>query len=128
MDRFFDYMWKGPSSDFAEWEASKPPLVVYGIGGGAIPAELAPLLSSAEIDEPRFRDIISGAILVLWGSFWGEAEDESSFEHLKRVVYRAKVSTLPPLTPFRFLLFSDGGWRAPSSEDLEYWRGMRGYA
>ena len=42
LDRFFDYMWKGPSSDFAEWEASKPPLVVYGIGGGAIPAELTP--------------------------------------------------------------------------------------
>ncbi|AVP96799.1 hypothetical protein C7S18_06110 [Ahniella affigens] len=132
IDDFLTYMWRWPEIDgpdkFDPWESSYPSLVAFGLGG-EMSESLRNTLEVAGVSDLRFRAIISGAVEILWGSFWAAADDEGSFKCLEEVVLRSKVSVLPPLTPFRFSRVSDrGGWGdRPSAEDRIFWEAQRGY-
>jgi len=122
-----DYLWKWPLIDgpdqFEPWESSRPELANYGLGDEAS-KELLKALNEAEIEESRFRNIVAGLIEILWGSFWGGAENELSMEALTTVLISSKIDQLPALTPFKFSLFSDmSGWGEKISvEDRDFWR------
>ena len=98
-------------------------MINYGLGDQAN-EEIQTLLSEYNIDEYRFRRIISGIVEILWGNFWGGSEDELSLQHLYEVIKFSQVENLPTLTPFKFSRFSDGnGWgQKITAEDCEFWK------
>ena len=127
IDEFLSYLWQWPlingPDEFEPWESKRPELVNYGLGDPAS-IQLIELLDASGIDESEFRDIISGIVEILWGSFWGKAEDEVSYNCLQNVLKAAKPTTLPPITPFKFSLFKDGsGWGVQITKtDRDFWR------
>ena len=122
-----DYLWQWPMiqgpDQFSPWERSRPQLVNFGLGDEADDA-LKAQLCLANLDESRFREIVSALIEILWGSFWGAAEDDLSLRALEAVILLTKVSVLPPLAPFKFSRFADrDGWGATVCKgDRDYWR------
>lgn len=124
---FVNYLWKWPLIDgpdqFEPWEKSRTGLVNYGLGDPAN-NEIHSLLSEHGIDEDDFREIVAGVVEILWGSFWGEAEDELSHRSLVNVIRKCKVEEAPSLTPFKFSRFSENsGWgNKLTEEDCEYWK------
>ena len=122
-----DYLWQWPLIDgpdqFEPWERSRPELVNYGLGDEPSNQALSELVKRG-ISEHRFRNIVGSLTEILWSSFWGAAEDESSIKFLRNVIYSCKIEPLPVLTPFRFSLFTDGeGWgRKLTIEDRDFWR------
>lgn len=127
INEFFEYLWKWPliegPDQFEPWEQSRPLLVNYGLGEPAN-EEIIRLTSEHHIDENDFREMISGIVEILWGSFWGGAEDELSFSALQNVIKVSRLENLPALTPFKFSQFSENsGWgNKLSPEDCEYWK------
>lgn len=124
---FSEYMWEWPlirePSEFDPWERARPELVNYGLGDLAS-SGLVSMLESAQTDESDFREMVGGVVEILWGSFWGAANDELSMRCLETVLKRSKVLCLPPLTPFKFSRFSDRhGWgEHVLYEDCQFWR------
>lgn len=121
---FLEHLWEWPVvKDFEAWEKSRPSLVNYGLGEDASP-ELLKIVSGAGLDERKIREIISNTVEVLWGSFWGAAEDNQSFKALIGCIESSGLVKLPVLTPFKFSTFSDGdGWGiAITTQDRDYWR------
>jgi hypothetical protein len=122
-----DYLWQWPLVDgpdqFEPWESSRTELVNYGLGDEASP-EVLFSLEEAKIDEFRFRNIVNGLVEILWGSFWGAAENELSLKALSTVLSSSKLEKLPTITPFKFSLYSDmGGWGEKiTKEDRDFWR------
>jgi hypothetical protein len=124
---FFNYLWEWPLIDgpdqFEPWVQSRVELVNYGLGDPAND-EIEMLLAKHALDEEHFREIISGIVEILWGSFWGASEDELSVQALINVTNRCKVESLPILTPFKFSRFEEnGGWgNKITEEDRDYWK------
>jgi len=127
VSELLDHLWEWPLIDgpdqFEPWEAARPMLVDYGLSGNAS-EPLKSLLMEASVSEAMFSSIVGSLIEILWGSFWGAAEDEVSYQCFRRVLMTCDVSKLPPLTPFRFSLFSEGsGWGPKlTKEDRDFWR------
>ena len=121
------YLWKWPiingPDEFYPWESSRPELANYALGDEAS-SDLLASLELANIDENRFRSVVSGVIEILWVSFWGAAENERAMESLTTTIKSSKLPNFPPLTPFKFCVFSDGsGWGEKiTKEDCHYWR------
>ena len=126
-----DYLWEWPLIDgpdqFESWEAARPMLVDYGLSGNAS-EPLKDSLMEANVSEAMFSRIVCSLIEILWGSFWGAAEDEASYQCFRTVLTTCNVSELPPLTPFRFSLFSEGsGWGLRlTKKDRDFWRRCSG--
>jgi len=122
-----EHLWQWPLIDgpdqFEPWEQSRPELVDYGLGDGATKVILS-VLEQGQVEESKFRDIVGGLVEILWGSFWGASENEQSLKSLSIVLNSANLDTYPPLTPFRFSLFSErSGWgQSLTKEDRDYWR------
>jgi hypothetical protein len=123
-----EYLWQWPLIDgpdqFEPWESSRPELVNYGLGDGPSKDVLS-VLDAVQIEESRFRNIVGGLVEILWGSFWGAAENELSFEALSTVLSSSKLEVFPTLTPFKFSRYSDlDGWGVKiTKEDRDFWRG-----
>ncbi len=126
LEEFLDYMWEWPRVEFEEWEARKPQLVNAGLGE-PLPPSLVSRLEQRGIGAHGFAKAIGGLVEILWGSFWGAAEDNGSLKALECVVAHAHSGPLPPLTPFRFSRFVDGnGWGIGlTEEDHQYWQSLR---
>lgn len=126
---FIAYIWEWPlvngPDEFEPWENSRTELVGYGLGDPAS-HELIEYLNSKGIEEYKFREIVSGIVEMLWGNFWGAANFELTNKALSEVIRVSKINDLPPLTPFKFSLFSDAnGWgNKPTEEDVEFWKAM----
>lgn len=122
-----DYLWQWPLIDgpdqFEPWESSRPELVNYGLGDEPSTHVLS-ALGAVQIEESRFRNVVGGLVEILWGSFWGAAENELSFKALSTVLFSSKLEKLPALTPFKFSLYSDmNGWGEKiEKEDRDFWR------
>ncbi|MHA2743444.1 hypothetical protein ACXZ7S_27020, partial [Vibrio harveyi] len=63
-------------------------------------------LAQNGIGESQFRTIVGGVTDILWGNFWGAAENEQSMAALESVISASGIEQLPVLTPFKFSLFS----------------------
>ncbi|HDM8193799.1 TPA: hypothetical protein P0E30_005274, partial [Vibrio harveyi] len=87
-------------------------------------------LAQNGIGESQFRTIVGGVTDILWGSFWGAAENEQSMAALESVISASGIEQLPVLTPFKFSLFSQNeGWGDKvTPQDLEFWRTCVKYA
>ncbi|MGU3796414.1 hypothetical protein [Vibrio diabolicus] len=74
--------------------------------------------------------LVGGVTDILWGSFWGAAENEQSMVALENVISASGIEQLPVLTPFKFSLFSqnDGWGDKITPQDLEFWRTCVKYA
>ena len=127
IDEFLDYLWKWPfvsngEIDFSDWEKRRPWLVDIGLG-----EPLGDSLSSlnyANIKESSFRVVVSSVVEILWGSFWGEAEDELSLNCLSELIQATNPNSLPAVTPFKISKFKDNnGWgNSLTNEDVDFWR------
>ncbi|EGQ8241618.1 hypothetical protein ACUT8K_000496 [Vibrio parahaemolyticus] len=133
INEFLDYLWKWPLVDgpdeFEPWEANRVTLVNCGLGDD-FSEDLLNTLTLSGVSEYQFRSILGGIIEILWGSFWGAAENEQSMVALENVISASDLEQLPVLTPFKFSLFSqNGGWGDKiTSQDLEFWRTCVKYA
>ncbi len=129
IDDFIAHIWEWPlvegPDEFEPWENNRTELVGYGLGDSAS-KELEASLKSAGIEEYKFHELVAGIVEMLWGNFWGAANNELANKSLSEVIRVSKVEKLPSLTPFKFSLFSDeGGWgKKPTFEDVEYWKAM----
>ncbi len=129
-DTFFEYLWEWPVvNDFDSWEQQRPFLVNFALGDEAT-EELIEEIKSAGIEESVFRTIISGPVEILWGSFWGAAEDDLSLTDLNNTIEASRLPTLPILTPFKFSRFdtNDGWGEQLSKQDRDFWRESARYA
>ena len=121
-----NYLWQWPlidgSDQFEEWEQSRPELVSFGLGDEAS-ENLMVCLSSLNISESAFRRIVFSLVEILWGSFWGAAEDELSMSSLRTIIIACQPDDYPVLTPFKFSLFKDKyGWgNKITKEDRDFW-------
>jgi hypothetical protein len=127
IDEFINYIWEWPlindPDQFVTWEQRKVELVNYGLGEDCSP-EFKDKLKEADIDEIVFRSFVSSIVEILWGSFWGAAENNQSFESFIKVMKYGNLSTFPVLTPFKFSKFCDGdGWGINLNKiDRDFWR------
>ena len=113
-DAFLDHHWAwlDDTRDFSQWENELP--------------SLSRLPSGTHVGEHRFRTMAEQLVKTLWASIYGAPEDELTFRALAYIVERSKPIELPPLTPFKFSRFCDGGWgEPPTRADCEYWRSLR---
>lgn len=126
VDDLLAHLWQWPRVEFAEWERNRPVLVDVGLGD-PLPAALDRRLRDCGVGAHGFTNMIAGLVGILWGNFWGGADDGVSLEALRSVVAHARISDFPPLTPFRFSRFADaGGWGVElTAEDHEYWQSLR---
>ncbi|BCO17636.1 hypothetical protein KUC3_04930 [Alteromonas sp. KC3] len=131
IDEFLDYLWIWPlvssgEFEFSAWENKRPQLVNFGLGDPLSNSFLLSL-NNANIEETDFRKIVSPIVEILWGSFWGEAEDELSLNCLSELIQRITPNSLPALTPFKISKFKDNnGWgNSLTNEDIAFWRTFR---
>lgn len=126
LEDFLDYMWEWPRAEFEAWEARKPALVNAGLGD-PLPPQLAAQLEARGIGIHGFATAVGGLVEILWGSFWGAAEDDGSLKALQCVVAQTHTGLLPPLTPLRFSRFVEGnGWGIGLTvQDHQYWQSLR---
>ncbi len=126
---FISYMWQWPrihaAGDFSLWESERPCLVNYGLGD-PLGEGVENALVQAGVEELKFRTLVEGVVEILWGSFYGAAEDAQSLKSLHSVVNASGSIPLPPLTPFKFSRFCDGqGWGEKiSADDHAYWKSI----
>ncbi|MCS0109394.1 hypothetical protein NDJ40_08000, partial [Vibrio alginolyticus] len=130
---FLEHLWDwflidGPD-EFEPWESKRPTLVNCGLGD-EFPEDLQLSLAQNGIGESQFRTIVGGVTDILWGSFWGAAENEQSMAALESVISASGIEQLPVLTPFKFSLLSQNeGWGDKvTPQDLEFWRTCVKYA
>ena len=123
-EEYLNYMWEWPVVvDFDSWESNRPFLVNYALGD--VPStELMLQLETIGLSESLFRNVVSGPVEILWGSFWGAAENDSSHNVLAETIRSSGLEQLPVLTPFKFSVFNkDDGWGKPvTKEDRDFWR------
>lgn len=127
---FLSYMWEWPIiSDFESWEKRRPLLVNFGLGND-LSNSMTKTLASASIEEGNFRLVVGGTVEILWGSFWGAAEDDASFNSLNSMIQASGLKQYPVLTPFKFSVYADGdGWgNSISIQDRNFWRKSAVYA
>lgn len=124
---FCDYLWDWPliqyPDQFDTWESARPELVNCGLSD-PLSAEMLSILADYGIDESCFRSVLTGLVYILWGSFWGAAEDDLSLNSLASVLRASRLEAYPVLTPFKFSQFVDGhGWGEKiTKEDRDFWR------
>ncbi|GHZ29835.1 hypothetical protein VCSRO29_3470 [Vibrio cholerae] len=109
---FLDHLWSwflvdGPD-EFEPWESKRTTLVNCGLGD-EFPEGLLHSLAQNGVGESQFRTIVGGTTDILWGSFWGAAENELSMAALENVISASGLEQFPVLTPFKFSLFSQNG-------------------
>jgi hypothetical protein len=101
------------STEFADWEHAKPGLYDN--------------LSSRPALESRCGNLLEAVETTLCHSFHAAADDPATYRSLRAVVDTARVSPLPPVTPFKFSRLADGGgWgKDLTPADAAYWHSLR---
>jgi hypothetical protein len=98
--------------ELADWERARPPGRAPAAGGNPTASLIVRLWDRVD--------------RTLCASFHGAPEDDVTLDELRAVVAATRLSVLPPVTPFKFSLFSDGGWGARlTPADCDYWRSLR---
>lgn len=129
LDEFLDYLWQWPTiatpGQFVPWESSKTSLVHFGLGG-ELSEEMRAALSRASVSEDDFRTLVSAIVEILWGSFFGAADDEGSLAYLASIIaISARCQVAPPrASTFASSRMADhGGWGIPlTQEQCGLWR------
>src|SRR5215470_2644254 len=67
------------------WERRQPELVTVGLGG-AIPNTSFVWLDDAGITADAFRRLVEHTVEIVYGSFYGAANDDEAFMHLQHVL------------------------------------------
>lgn len=131
IEAFKDHLWwyvstaVDDNSSFEGWRSGGPPLVEVGLGD-EYPAGFETFLASRGVPEGEFRQALSGTTEVLYGSFYGAADDAGSRRDLRELWAVAEPLGVPCPDPNRFngSQWADrGGWGLlPSPEVLARWR------
>ena len=130
IEAFKDHLWwfVGTAVDedsFDGWLEREPPLVEVGLGDD-YPDGFETLLASRVVPEGEFRRVLSSTTEVLYGSFYGAADDAGSRRDLKDLWAVAEPLGVPCPDPDRFdgSRWADGGgWGlSPSPQVLARWR------
>lgn len=98
IDAFLDDLWEFPLVDerrWNEWEQGHPQLVGAALGD-AWPAGFKEFLNAHHIDPESFRELLSNVAEIVFGSFYGAAEDVPSMEYLLAVLKVAEQSGIRP--------------------------------
>jgi hypothetical protein len=129
LTEFFDYLWEFPTIHgpdiFALWERKHPVLVDVGLGA-AFPDDFAVRLQAARIESPTFRTLLEHTVEIIFGSFYGAADNQGALTHLQYVLEVTDQSDrIMPLLPlFAHSRFADGhGWgNHLSMAERDAWR------
>jgi hypothetical protein len=122
---FLNHMWELPScTSFPNWDSRKDDLVLAGLGD-SIPADIVSVLSSVDVPEQSFRQLVENVVEIAYGSAYGRSDHEGSLRHLDevfRIVALAGI-TPPPAEPFASpALPDDQCWGTVSPQRRDEWR------
>lgn len=134
IDAFLDYMWEHPCiaspNEFTAWERARIPLVSVGLGD-PFPPDVEQVLQQAGVSPKEFRELLENTVEIVFGSFYGAADDQGSIRHLEAVLSIATASAIVPPSAAMFAqsLFADRhGWGQQLSRPLrDAWRHGRDY-
>jgi len=126
---FLDYMWEWPlrmtPAELTEWESRRTDLVETGLGD-PVPDDVRAVLQKRGIDESEFQSLVESTVEIIFGSFYGAAEDERSLAYLTQVVSICARRGIrpPPLSVFAASRFEDrDGWGHDLSiQEGDRWR------
>ncbi len=128
LDDFRDHLWNCPCllaelGDFQVWYATKDPMVEAALGDRNFP-EIACLSAKHYDVSDRFYRLIELTTEMLYVNFWGEDDNEQTFDLLKKIQRQSQSTRLPSLTPFKFSVFAyyDGWGVDMTKQDLSFWR------
>ncbi|ASP36317.1 hypothetical protein [Labrenzia sp. VG12] len=128
LDDFRTHMWASPvlpanSKDFDIWYNALPPLA----SGQLTTGDLCGITSSTTIsatDISRFVQAVNLSSDLLQMSFFLAADNEGTYEALRRISDICRPERYPSVTPFKFSTFDKGnGWGAIMSRyDHQFWK------
>lgn len=130
IDAFLDDLWEFPlieEQQWNTWEKNHPSLVHNGLGD-PLPSGFQVFLTSQGVDQEEFQRLIANVVEVVFSSFYGAADDASSWDYLKAVLKIADQTGIspPPLGVFLTSRFADRfGWgRKITPAERKEWRAL----
>jgi hypothetical protein len=126
---FLDDLWEFPAisgpEEFRPWEKNHPILVNVALGD-EYPRWFKEFLEEIDIPAEEFRELIGNVAEIIFGNFYGVADDRGSLECLRKVmsIVRKHGITAPPRKRFANSRFCDaGGWGIPlTMSERDKWR------
>jgi hypothetical protein len=126
---FLDHLWAFPAisgyEEFRPWEKNHPSLIHVALGD-EYPRWFREFLESTGIPADEFRELIGNVVEIIFGSFYGAADNRGSLKCLRKVVsiVRKHGITAPPRKRFANSRFRDGcGWGIPLTMlERDKWR------
>jgi hypothetical protein len=131
ISEFLDYLWQLPtirgSKAFVDWEQHSPTLVDVGLGA-YFSEDFIVQLHAAGIAPSEFQALLENSVEIVFGSFYGAADNSGSLTHLRRVLSLTQQAGIipPPLSYFAHSRFADRqGWgNGLSVAERDMWRNL----